>query len=163
MDSSKTTILGIALIFVVFIGWLILMNQQAAKVQKVKPVATDTTRTQRTEEAQKQVDTAKPSATTDTAQRSTVFSTAHTASAVTKTVQTPLFTAQISSNGAAISSFILTEYKTWDGRPVDLVNHSDYHGADINLKFVASDGKTVATNDLPFTFDAKTLAIGAND
>jgi len=163
MESSKTTTIGIVLIFVVFIGWLFIMNQQAAKVQKLaKPAAADSSRTPASQPTQPQPSAAATSGP-DTANRSTVFSTTKNATAVTKTVETPLFTAHISSNGAAISSFILKEYKTWEKKPLDLVNHTDYRGGDINLKFVASDGKTVATNDLAFTIDPSSISIGAND
>jgi len=170
MDSSKTTTLGIVLIFVVFIGWLVYMNSQQAKLPKPKPVAADTARGEnvpspdtinRTERSNP-ADRSNRSDTTHE-ERSGVFATTTKAPEVTKTIETPYFTAQISSNGAAISDFQLRGYKTWDGKPVDLVNHDDYHGADVNLKFVASDGKTVATNDLAFILDPKPLTLGAGD
>jgi YidC/Oxa1 family membrane protein insertase len=164
MNSSKTTTIGIVLIFVVFIGWLYMMNRQAAKVQKnQKPVAADTMIQQAPATPAPAEASPATAATHDTTQRSTVFSATGTTSATTKSIETPLFTAEISSNGGAISSFILKEYKTWDKKPVDLVNHQDYHGADIDLKFVASDGKNVATNDLPFTIDPKSVTLGASD
>src|SRR5581483_3523908 len=53
--------------------------------------------------------------------------------------------------------------KTWDKKPVELVAPGEPGGADINLKFVASDGKVVATNDLPFTLDAKSLSLTSGD
>jgi len=160
MDSSKSTIIGFILIFVVFVGWLVYMNGQQAKLPKqTPPTAAETT---------KVVTPPAPdsSAKADTSQqnRSKVFALDTTAApAVTKTIQTPFFIAIVSSKGAAISSFQLSEYKTWDKKPVELVNPDNPSGADIDLKFVASDGKTVATNDLPFVLDPKPLVLGAGD
>src|ERR1051325_8663537 len=163
MDSSKQTIIGVALIFVIFVGWLYYMNSQQAKLPKSqpqKPAAADTSHAV-------SVDTTARAATlaehADTTLKSGAFASSSSAPETTETVETPLFTARISSHGAAISSFVLKEFKTYDGRPLDLVNHNDYHGADIDLKFVASDGRTVQTNDLPFTLDTKSLTLGEND
>jgi YidC/Oxa1 family membrane protein insertase len=162
MDSSRTTTIGIVLIFVVFIGWLFLMNREQAKLPKPAPVAADTAHAQTPVAAQ---DTTNVSHRIDTLRKeqSNVFETAAKAPEVTKTIATPYFTAQINSNGAAISSFLLKRYNTWDQKPVELVNHEAKHGADIDLKFVASDGKMVATNDLPFVLDAKPLLLGPSD
>ncbi len=164
MESSKTTTIGIVLIIVVFVGWMIWMNAEQAKLPKPAPIATaDTTH------VVTPTPPALPSAATmgtavkDSSQRSSLFATSNSAPVAIKTIETPYFTAQINSNGAAISSFVLKRYKTWDQKPVELVNHEAAQGADIDLKFVASDGKTVATNDLPFTLDAKTISLGPSD
>ena len=166
MDSSKTTTIGIVLIIVVFIGWMIWMNAEQAKLPKPAPVATaDTTHvTAPPPSAQPAESQATSQAGAhDSSARSGVFSDSNSAPVAIKTIETPYFTAQINSKGAAISSFILKRYNTWDKKPVELVNHEVAQGADIDLKFVASDGKTVATNDLPFTLDAKTLSLGPGD
>ena len=94
---------------------------------------------------------------------STVFLPDTTIASVSKTIETPFFTAIISSKGASISSFVLRQYKTWDKKPLELVNQTDYRGGDINLKFVASDGKTVTTNSLLFKLDPKSITVGDND
>ncbi len=162
MNDNKTTTIGIILIFVVFIGWFIYMNGQTPKPspKTAKPVATDTAKAA-TPPPATTAEVTPP--TRDTVQHSSVFSTTSTVPEVTKTIETPLFTAVVSSNGAAISDFQLKQYKTWDKKPVDLINHEDYHGGDINLKFVVSDGKTVETNSLPFILDPKPLSLGAGD
>jgi len=166
MDSSKTTTIGIVLIIAVFIGWMVWMNAEQAKQQKLHPVATAET----TKVIIPPATPVQPNASNtagapagDSASRSSVFTIAHTEAVAIKTVETPYFTAQINSNGAAISSFVLKQYKTWDHKQVELVNHDQGKGADINLKFVASDGKVVATNDLPFVMDAKPIVIGPGD
>ncbi len=167
MDSSKTTTIGIVLIIVVFIGWMIWMNVEQAKLPKPAPVATaDTTHVVAPTPTPTQA--VAQAGLSDSSARSGAFPDSNSAPISIKTIETPYFTAQVSSKGAAISSFILKRYKTWDKKPVELVNHeaasmTDHAGADIDLKFVASDGKTVATNDLPFTLDAKTVALGPSD
>ncbi len=168
MDSSKTTTtIGVVLIFAVFAIWLYMMNQQQAKLakQQPRPVAADTIRLDTNTPSPAITDTTHPSDRTDTTnlQHSAVFNATESASSTTKTIETPLFTATIGSKGAAITSFVLRDYKTWEKQPLDLVGKGDPHGADINLRFVASDGKTVSTNDLPFTLDAKPFVLRGAD
>ncbi len=166
MDSLKTTTIGIILIFVVFIGWLLIMNNEEPK-SPPKATPADTTHAAQTppqaapEAARPEVPPTAPLAR-DTDDLSKLFTRTTTEPAVTKQIETPLFTAQISSRGAAITSFVLKKYDTWQHTPVQLAN-PETHGSDIDLKFVASDGKTVSTNDLPFTLDPKSLVLGAGD
>jgi YidC/Oxa1 family membrane protein insertase len=162
MDSSKSTTIGFILIFVVFVGWLVYMNGQQAKLPKQTPPATRDT----AQAANPPAPDSSAKADSSKQNRSQVFASDTTKAAipaVEKTIQTPFFIAKVSSNGAAISSFQLREYNTWDKKPVQLVNPENPQGADIDLKFVASDGKTVATNDLPFVLDPKPLILGADD
>ncbi len=171
MNSTKSTTIGIVLIFIIFAGWLYMMSEQQAKIAKnrPKPVAADTVKAgSQAAATAPPADTTNrinPSYRTDTLheERSTAFTSAATAPEVFKTIETPLFTAQISSHGGAISSFILKQYLTWEKKPLDLVNHAENHGADINLRFVASDGKTAQTNDFPFTLDPKSLTLSEGD
>ncbi|MFI5202100.1 MAG: membrane protein insertase YidC, partial [Candidatus Kapaibacterium sp.] len=165
MDSSKTTTIGIILIFVVFIGWLIMMNNEQAKLPKSapSPAPAETTRVATPPPPLPEAAQTETPAPRDTAEQSKVFEAHTPAPPVTKTIETPLFAAQISSNGAAITSFLLKQYKTWEKTPVQLVNPTEHQGADIDLKFVASDGKVAATNDLDFTLDPKTLVLGPGD
>ncbi len=168
MDSSKTTTIGIILIIVVFIGWMIWMNAEQAKLPKPAPIATaDTTHVTQPPPPTPPGETSPGapigSALKDSSARSGIFAARASSPVAIKTIETPYFTAQINSNGAAISSFILKRYNTWDKKPVELVNHEENRGADINLKFVASDGKVAATNDMPFVLDAKPVTLGAGD
>lgn len=169
MNSNKQTIIGVVLIFAIFAGWLYYMNSQQAKLAKnqpKKPVAADTA-VQASTSADTTNGTNAPIASnavrkSDSSQASGAFPVS-TAPETFQRVETPLFTAKISSHGGAISSFILKEFKTYDQKPLDLVNHTDYHGADIDLKFVANDGKIVQTNDLPFTLDENSLSLADGD
>ncbi len=163
MDSSKTTTIGLILIFVVFIGWLIMMNNEESKVAKQQPRPAPAETTHVTQPAPF---AAAPSETPNgvtPAQQSNVFETSSATPVVTKTIETPLFTAQISSDGAAITSFVLKQYKTWQKAPVQLVDTATHQGADIDVKFVASDGRVAATNAMPFEMDAKPVTLGPKD
>jgi YidC/Oxa1 family membrane protein insertase len=153
MNSSRSTTIGIGLIIAIFLGWFIL-NQPKTH----KPV---TTPAQTTDSAHA-VDTtpAKPTATaaitTDSAKLAPhsggLFDAGRPLSAGVQRIETPLYTAEISSKGGAISSWVLKQYKTWDKKPLDLVNHEEFNGGDVNLKFVA-EGRTIDTKDLPFTVE----------
>jgi len=63
------------------------------------------------------------------------------------TVETDQFRAVISSKGGTIRSWELKNHKTWDGRPVEMV---DRRTGDFGLLFGTSDGKTLKSNDLYF-------------
>ncbi len=64
------------------------------------------------------------------------------------TVETDLYTAEISTRGGVIRRFELKNYKTWDQRPVQLVENST--AGDFSLLFSTTDGKLVNTKGLFF-------------
>jgi YidC/Oxa1 family membrane protein insertase len=171
MESTRTTTIGIGLIMAIFFGWF-LLNQSKKPPVPPKPVATDTTARQNPA-----VDTAqhslasKDSSRADSAKASSsVFASSSTSSTSALTVpsgeahiETPLFSATVSGKGGSISSWVLKSFKTWDQKPLQLVNQKDFNGGDVNLKFVGSDGKIVDTKDLPFSVDAKNLRLNEKD
>src|ERR1035441_2186607 len=112
MDSSKSTTIGFILIFVVFVGWLVYMNGQQAKLPKqTQP----TTAAETTKVVTPPAPDSTAKADTSRQNRSKVFASDTTAAPVPeviKLIQTPYFIAKISSNGAAISSFQLRDYNT---------------------------------------------------
>ncbi len=63
-------------------------------------------------------------------------------------IETDHYRAKVSTMGGAIHSWELTQYKTWDNHPVNLINKSD--GGEFNLLFCSSDGKLISTKDLFF-------------
>lgn len=79
------------------------------------------------------------------------------------TIQTDLYTAQVSTRGALITEWELKKYKTWDGQPVQLVSY-DKNG-DYSLLFTTADGKLVDTRDLYFDTDtpAGTITLSGSD
>lgn len=145
MNSSRSTTIAIALILLVFFGWLIL-NQPKQKPQAPKPppTAVDSSTIQAASPAIAQ---ARP------VEHSTVFPVDSSSVNQTIRIETPLVSASISGKGGNISSWILKNYKTFDKKPLELVDQSpEGRSGDVNLRFVASDGKSVDTKDLVFRF-----------
>lgn len=66
----------------------------------------------------------------------------------TITVETDLYTAEISTKGGVIRKFELKNYKTWDERIIQLVENST--GGDFSLLFSTTDGKLINTKGLFF-------------
>jgi len=159
MNSSRSTTLAIALIVVIVFGWLIL-NQPKQKLQAPKPVPTA-------------IDSAKIVAASPTisaavskpSEHSAVFPVDSNVINQSIHIETPLLTATISGKGGNISSWILKNYKTFDKKPLELVDQSPLgKSGDVNLRFVASDGKSVSTKDLVFHFtDSISHPLGDKD
>ncbi len=147
MNSSRTTTIGIFLILLVFFGWM-MFNQP--EPQPPKPAAKQTAATDSTKPA------TTPSATTiaPAPAASAVVKADSAIAEASKKIETPLVTGTISSKGGTISSWVMKNYLTWDKKPLDLVDQSanGKHG-DAQLRFVASDGKTVSTANLNFALD----------
>ncbi len=64
------------------------------------------------------------------------------------TVRTKYYTAEISTRGGLIRKWELSDFKTWDHLPVQLVDYD--RGGDFSLLFTSSDGKLVNTRWLYF-------------
>lgn len=168
MDSNKSTTIGILLILLVFFGWMMLNRP----TPPVEPVTKDTTTAvtgtpsatsgQQTSAEPTAPATASSASAIPAANLSTVFTADSSVPAATKKVETPLFSAEIGSKGASLTHYVLKNYKTWNGKPVDLI-HQQRKNGDINLRFVASDGKVASTKDLPFLLDPAPLTLGAAD
>ena len=67
------------------------------------------------------------------------------------TVETDLYTAQISAKGATILRWELKQHKTWDGHPLQLVDYEK--NGDLGLLFTTGDGRLINTHDLYFDAD----------
>jgi YidC/Oxa1 family membrane protein insertase len=139
--NNRSTTIGLALIFIIFFGWLILNQPKKQPPPPAKPVAADTTQAQAAP-APKAVET------------STFFKPDSALPAIDKKIETPLVSATVSSHGGTISSWVLKQYKTWDQKPLDLVDQSitGKHG-DVHLRLIAADGKLASTKDLNFRID----------
>ncbi len=64
-------------------------------------------------------------------------------------IETELYNAKISSKGGSLKSWELTNFKTWDKLPVNLID--ERKGGDFHLLFSTSEGKVVNTKSLYFT------------
>lgn len=160
MDSNKSTTIGILLILLVFLGWM-LLNRPTPPPATVKHDSTTAVTGSTSAEPTAPATASSPLAI-PAANMSTVFKGDSSVPAATKSIETPLFSAQIGSKGASLTHFTLKNYKTWNGKPVDLINQQRQNG-DVNLRFVASDGKVASTKDLPFRLDAAPVMLGEND
>jgi len=72
------------------------------------------------------------------------------------TIESDLFIAEISTKGGVIKSWELKNYKTWDGKPVQLVDYKK--NGDLSLLFTTADGKLINTHDLYFDLGMTTPA-----
>ncbi|MFI5263215.1 MAG: membrane protein insertase YidC [Candidatus Kapaibacterium sp.] len=158
MNSSRSTTIAIALILLIFFGWLIL-NQPKPKPQAPKPAPTaiDSAKIQAAAPA---IIQEKP------AEHSMLFTPdTSLAPAQNLHIETPLVSATLSEKGGNISSWVLKNYKTFDKRPLELIDQSaEGKTGDVNLRFVASDGKSVNTKNLNFRFEDNTShSLGEKD
>ena len=64
------------------------------------------------------------------------------------TIESDLFIAEISTKGGVVKRWELKKYKTWDGKPVQLVDYKK--NGDLSLLFATSDGRLINTHDLYF-------------
>lgn len=66
-------------------------------------------------------------------------------------VETDDYIVTLSSKGAAVISWELKKYKTWDQHPVNLIQNQE--DGELGLVFYSSDGKLITTNPLFFDVD----------
>lgn len=67
-------------------------------------------------------------------------------------IHTSLYTAEVSTLGGGLRQFELSNYKTWNHYPVEMIDGS--RGSQVNLTFESSDGKLISTKDLYFASSA---------
>lgn len=161
---DRPTIIGFILIAVVLMIWM-MMNapppatkmpaaDSLAAVQRVP--APDTAAAAPTQRP------AKVGADADSLGK--FFSHLVKGTAKTVVIQTDQYRAKISTRGAAVESWILKGYKTWNQYPVDLINRAGK--GDFHLEFFTSDGKLVSTKDLLFDEnypDGSVISVRAGD
>ena len=64
------------------------------------------------------------------------------------TIESDLYVAEISTKGGVVKRWELKKYKTWDGKPVQLVDYKK--NGDLSLLFTTADGRLINTHDLYF-------------
>ena len=64
------------------------------------------------------------------------------------TIESDLYIAEISTKGGVVKRWELKKYKTWDGKPVQLVDYKK--NGDLSLLFATADGRLINTHDLYF-------------
>ncbi|OGU30285.1 MAG: hypothetical protein A2X67_12335 [Ignavibacteria bacterium GWA2_55_11] len=143
MERSQT--LGFILIFVVLVIWM-WMNTSAPKPVAEPPAAGSVKDSAKSPPAKTETIRAKEPAEL-TSSPGLFFAGRDKGYERLFTVETDQFRAVISNKGGTIRSWELKNHKTWDGRPVEMV---DRRTGDFGLLFGTSDGKTLKSNDLYF-------------
>jgi YidC/Oxa1 family membrane protein insertase len=151
---DKQSIIGFVLIGVVLVVWMWLQAPQAPlphaasadSVRALQAVPKDTLKAEQSHVV-KAVQPAQPlGAPPDSLG---LFFT-HRLSGTEKilVIKTALYTAEITTKGGLIRKWELSDYRTWDKQPVELVEYD--HGGDFSVLFTSSDGKLVNTRWLYF-------------
>ena len=145
--ESKTPILGFVLIGILLVVWMWYMTPSPTPP---KPGAPDTTHV-----AVAKPDTTRPAAVAPTAVADTgmnrwgqYFSGDAGGTEKFITIKTDRYIALLSTRGGLIREWELTQFKTWDKQPVQLIDY-DHHG-DLSLLFTSTDGRLINTHDLYF-------------
>jgi YidC/Oxa1 family membrane protein insertase len=149
MDRQST--IGFVLIFVVLVAWMWLNSpkpQQQTPRDKIVNVKKDSLKTEK----------AAPVAIqpTDTIVSANAygkyFSVRAKGNEQIITIETELYRAELSSKGGVVKTWELKNYKTWDGKPVQLVDYD--HQGDLTVLLTTTDGRVVNTRDLYFDVTA---------
>lgn len=149
MNSSRQTTIGIVLILILFFGWMV-FNQPKPKPAP-KPSATQLNAASPTDSLAKNGALPTIAPNMPIPPHSDVVKTDSLAPSIVKKIETPLLTAEISSKGGTISSWVLKKYLTWDKKPLNLIDQSAKgKSGDVQLRFVAADSKTVSSSELNF-------------
>ncbi|HUI10898.1 MAG TPA: membrane protein insertase YidC [Bacteroidota bacterium] len=147
---DRNTTIGFVLIGLVLIVW---MWMQAPPPPGARPPLPDSLRAVQVPPR----DTVRPAprpVVPDTAERTpaeiygTYFAPRAAGEEKVIVVATDLYTAEITTKGGLLRKWELTAFKTWDGRPVELVDFD--RGGDLSLLFTSGDGKLINTRSLYF-------------
>ncbi len=146
--DSKSPILGFILIGILLVVWMWYMTPSPSPQKAVPP---DTTHAM-----QAPVDTVKARPVAQTTPTDSIgdrwgqyFRSSATGTDKVITIKTDLYTATLTSRGGLIREWELTKFKTWDMKPVELVDYD--HQGDLSVLFTSQDGRLINTHDLYFT------------
>lgn len=158
MEFDKNTVIGIALIILIFLGFSIYTQQQEAKYLKEHPQKAEQAKYPASTPAP--ADTAKtttastPKAATDSATLSGLGSFAAYATGTEQltTIENEDCIYTFSNKGGVIKKVVLKAYKTFDQKPLVLFEDN---GSDFNFTFISNDSKTpIQTESLYFATTA---------
>jgi YidC/Oxa1 family membrane protein insertase len=148
---DRQSVIGFVLIAVIFIVWMFYMAPSPQDVPPVPPptaVGKDSVPSA-IEEVPSVATTDDTLSVSDTQKQfGTWFAETAVGTKHSIVVETDKYIAEISTLGGSISHWTLKEFKTWDGRPLQLIDWK--RGSDFNLVFASSDGRFVDTKDLYF-------------
>ncbi len=150
---DKQTTLGFILIAIVLMAWMWWgsprSSQQLQNGKQSYELGKDSSLAARPEAEKKQTESKiELQELTPKDSLGKFFSSAAVGNERIVTIETDLYTAEISTKGAVIRSFELKNYKTWDQHTVQLVENAS--GGDFSLLFTSRDGKLINTRSLFF-------------
>jgi YidC/Oxa1 family membrane protein insertase len=156
MDKQAT--IGFVLIGLVLILWMWLATPPAQTprqqiTQKADSVAT----TIPTKKQAVVAENIMPEKKTDIDTLGKWFSELRPAAESVITIETDHYKAVFSTKGAILKEWILKGYKTWDGKPVQLIEYNT--GGDLSLLFMTMDGKKLNTRSFSFTIPGGSRSI----
>ncbi|MEK6755364.1 MAG: membrane protein insertase YidC [Bacteroidota bacterium] len=143
---DRQAILGYILIFVLLVAWLWLNSPRPDQQEVSKPeVHTqaqphDSVKQKEPEQPREKAAMVEP--------LGKFFAGRGTGSEKVVTIETDLYTAEITTRGGLVKKWELKKYSTWDGHPVQLVDYEKK--GDFSLLFTTSDGRLINTRDLYF-------------
>jgi len=148
---DRQTILGFVLIFIVLIIWMTMNAPPPAappSQTQAAPAALDTPRAGAIGLASGSNAPVEVKTKQEATEYGSFFQARAQGTEKILIVETELFIAEISSRGGVVRKWELKNFKSWDGKPVQLVDF-DKKG-DLSALFGTSDGKLVNTHDLYF-------------
>lgn len=147
MDRQST--IGLALIFIILIIWMWMNSPQPKPHQVQKPVVTEKVQDTTKKEQAKVLDLPDKQQVNPFGK---YFSERVTGKERIIYIESDDYSAEISSKGGVLRKWELKKYKTWDGRPVQLIDY-DHHG-DFTVILTTTDGRVINTKDLYFDISA---------
>ncbi len=156
---DRQAIIGFVLIAVIFIVWMFYMapspeDTPPAPVKKDKQTEVASKETEKTPQPPRTDDSL--SVSESQRQYGSWFAESAVGTKRSIVVETEDYIAEFSTLGGSISRWTLKDFKTWDGRPLQLVDWK--RQSDFNLVFASSDGRFVDTKDLYFRINGNPIA-----
>ena len=124
------------------------VQDSLAQIEQTMQDTVGETETTQEQERQTRTEPSISEETDEVAQVQGLFSTSSVTEESEIKVSTPLYTATFTNRGAGPNSFILKEYDTWDGRPVQLI--ADTTQSAYNIGFLSTENYNVETQNLLF-------------
>lgn len=170
MDRNTAT--GLVLIFILMAGWFYFTMptaEQLAEQERERAIRDSIAAVQDPQQNfdQNTLDDEQPVVSSPLAEIPTSTSGIFGASAITDTshviVQSPLYTAVFTNLGAGPSEFVLNEYSTWDGNPIQLIENNSR--SVYNVGFLSTENYNIDTRNLLFSqiTPGTTINVGEGD
>jgi YidC/Oxa1 family membrane protein insertase len=152
MDRQST--LGFVLIFIVLVVWMWLNSPQP----KTKQVENGTKQGQIKDTVKVfQPKVVKQKEPSDANPYGKYFSARAKGLEQIVSIETDLYSAEISSRGGVVRKWELKNFKTWNNLPVQLIDYE--HKGDMVILLTTSDGRVINTKDLYFDVAAQSYRV----